>query len=423
MEVTSLDIVPMDIVTVRDGRPFDAGGAHLARAVWPPSPWTALGAIRTLLLHRLGVNLEAYAKSAKPETNRDSISKSIPPEALEILGPADGPPGFEIGPVLLHRRDAASFSADVWLEGTQPTGGGPLFPPPLDLAFAERETNGNPQPQKELVRLVLRALDSFSEVGYRCSALTPSVLLPPDERRLAKPPGEWKLTLNGLKKYLAGKNLAWLDSSASSASSVRARMDRTGAMKREKSVESEARVGIAMNKSTGTADEGMLYTRRGYALGPAWSLFVPLGSDCHHGVKDLCGTIRLGGDGHLARVNPKPTEIPDAPAFTNEKHQTAVLYFASPARAEDLTTEALSRIAGGSVSVLAAASSRPLSIGGWRMAAHKPRTMRKYQPAGTVVYVRTEDDDCDLAKFHGRSLAADAEEAAAGFAWCLVGRV
>jgi hypothetical protein len=131
----------------------------------------------------------------------------------------------------------------------------------------------------------------------------------------------------------------------------------------------------------------------------------------------------LGGDGHLATVLPNTFELSDPPVFTKGKHETAVLYVVSPARAADLTAEAIGRVAGGEVSVLATASSRPLRIGGWRMAAHEPRTMRPYQPAGTVVYVRPEDDGCDFAKLHGRSLAADPEEAAAGFAWCLVGRV
>jgi len=309
----------------------------------------------------------------------------------------------------------------------------------MDLFFAQREatqglthgptqglTHGPTHGQLDLSRFILHSAHDLEHKGYSSSLPTPFVLIPPDSRRPQKPPAKWGLTAAGLAVYLQGRIPLWANTAASRPTS-----EVSGEASRpQQSVLSEARVGIATRD--GVAEEGMIYTRRGYALAPGWSLVVPLlAQSAQHPlpneVKTLEGTLRLGGDGHLARVNPQAMEVMDPedeyhplpfpkPAPGEAK---AVLYFPGYTPADSLTDEVLTRLVGEPVRVMAVATSRSQPIGGWKMALHGPRDMKRYLPPGTVAYV--DGSGLDIDKLHGHSIATDPEEAAAGFGWCLVG--
>jgi len=55
-------IRPIDVWLFRDGKPFTAGEDHAAETLFPPSPFTLQGAIRTKVLADKGVNLAEFAK-------------------------------------------------------------------------------------------------------------------------------------------------------------------------------------------------------------------------------------------------------------------------------------------------------------------------------------------------------------------------
>jgi CRISPR-associated protein Cmr3 len=447
MKREALTIKPLDIISVRDGRPFDVGGNHLARAIWPPSPWTVLGSIRTLLLNKLGVDLRAYGKG--------NPANSISDEVMKVVGPCDGPPGFCIGPVFITRENSVPFKNHVWIEGSVPIGGGPVFPAPMDLVLVSSS-----ETTQELARCSLKSKNELAQKGYFSSSKTPFILLPPDERRVEEPPSKWGLTLEGMERYLSGETPVW----------PHAGKQVTG--ETERSVISDSRVGIALKD--GVADEGMFYIRRGYTVAPGWSLTLPLFSksgaaekpsgkdpaNISEEIRCLEGTLRLGGDGHLARVDPCEIHLPgglrdnvkniknveNAENIENVGEgpsNCAVLYLPGFTCPDDLTEESLSRSADCKVKVLAAATARPQPIGGWSIAKKGPRTMKRYLPPGTVIYIEYEEYEPDsqahysrpsdfgphdsrlnpLMKLHGRSIATDPEEAAAGFGWCLIGQI
>lgn len=77
--MNTLSLQPLDVWTVRDGRPFDVGGVVHARAVWPPSPWTVLGAIRTALCEASGVAAVEYGGGGSDEAAVKRV--------VEVLGP------------------------------------------------------------------------------------------------------------------------------------------------------------------------------------------------------------------------------------------------------------------------------------------------------------------------------------------------
>jgi CRISPR-associated protein Cmr3 len=82
-----LFIEPQDVWLFRDGRPFDAGVDHSARSLFPPTPNTVQGIIRSRYLIEQGVDLQKYA-------DRDP--------ALQAIGEAIGWPGDGYGRMQLR---------------------------------------------------------------------------------------------------------------------------------------------------------------------------------------------------------------------------------------------------------------------------------------------------------------------------------
>jgi CRISPR-associated protein Cmr3 len=82
-----LFIEPQDVWLFRDGRPFDAGVDHGARSLFPPTPNTVQGIIRSHYLVEQGVDFQKYADRAP---------------ALQVIGEAIGWPGGGYGRMQLR---------------------------------------------------------------------------------------------------------------------------------------------------------------------------------------------------------------------------------------------------------------------------------------------------------------------------------
>lgn len=59
-----LFIEPLDVLLFRDGRPFQAGEDHRAASLFPPTPFTLQGAVRSKVLFDSGLSLADYAHRA-----------------------------------------------------------------------------------------------------------------------------------------------------------------------------------------------------------------------------------------------------------------------------------------------------------------------------------------------------------------------
>jgi CRISPR-associated protein Cmr3 len=94
-----LFIEPQDVWLFRDGRPFDAGVDHGARSLFPPTPNTVQGIIRSHYLVEQGVDFQEYADRAP---------------ALQTIGEAIGWPGDGYGCLQLRGPLVAR-----WDEGNQ----------------------------------------------------------------------------------------------------------------------------------------------------------------------------------------------------------------------------------------------------------------------------------------------------------------
>ncbi len=104
-----LFLEPLDLWLFRDGRPFTAGADHHAHSMFPPSPLTLYGALRTKLLfgtaERSGANV----------TDSAFVERTV--------GAADDFERFTLRGPLLGRCEQGTVTR--------------LFPAPLDLARFE----------------------------------------------------------------------------------------------------------------------------------------------------------------------------------------------------------------------------------------------------------------------------------------------
>lgn len=379
--MNALELHPLDIWTVRDGRPFDVGGVVHARGLWPPSPWTVLGAVRTALCEASGIAAVEYGHA----NTADSAVK----RAIEVLGRPDGPPAFRIGPVLLAR------------------GAETYWPVPEDLVtFTDKERDGIIR----AARLRLRSREQLASFGCASSRLERALVpLPPHP-----PDGFDHVDKSVALRYLNGGQVnAWLNGTAIPPA---AKKDH------RLPLEVEPRIGIEIDDASGTVAEGRFYIRYAHALEKDCVLRVPV---CDGGPgavpwSALNGQhVRLGADGHLAALHWR-ADAPAWPATKPADSGRAALLFLSPVHPDNLQGITVN---GTSVTVEAVCAGRPISIGGWQLRHDGkrqvgPRPMRRYYPAGTVAYVKAT---ADVSALHGTSIAGDPEEKAAGFGFCLVG--
>jgi len=390
----AIAITLLDVVSVRDGRAFDAGGATLARALWPLPQWTVAGAIRALFVRALGLDPSVYGglgfANSAPERYKPVI---------KMLGDPQREPNFSIGPCLL-RKQQNEF----------------LFPTPADLFLdgGAQFCRFRLEPRKEVLKDAI-----LSGFDYEYCALPPPgrrpskpgsdyeyCALPPPGRRPSKhePPGfisseQSETWLKGGTPTFSGPHNFFVQ---------------------------ERRIGICIDSAKGTVKEGMFYVRKGVALEDGYDLVVPILEEKGAGdaIKKLSGQEmvgELGGDRHLARFTlVKDFSFPKCFALDYK----AVLWFLSPVQRKDVSPENLSKVANDNVRVLAVVGHRPVRIGGWKMARVNgqsfPRPMRLYYPWGTCVYIKVEELEA-LSRLHGASVATDSEERASGFGVCLVG--
>ena len=112
---------PADVWSFRDGRPFEAGEAFEARSLFPPSPWSTLGAIRTAALRHHCPDVERYAGRGRGGTC--PACGTGPCHAVAHVGHAGGAAPFAVGPPLPARRTATGIEV--------------LFPWPADVAYRD----------------------------------------------------------------------------------------------------------------------------------------------------------------------------------------------------------------------------------------------------------------------------------------------
>lgn len=422
---------PVDVWSFRDGRPFDAGEVFEAASIFPPAPWTVLGSLRTALLRRRCPDPERYGGRPARGNGGCPVCGQGPCEAIDIVGPSDGPAPFRLTPPLPGRKDSDGRVLR-------------FFPTPADLAVVEGQGTapgtGRHEPLVTCVRLAPMELP-------RGVATSGGALRPVGHVGAQRPkpyPTGW-LAEDELGAYLVGRPEppdlrlerpdAWTGEAHDEAAATQdRRRPPPGRFP-------ELRIGIGMDYHQNTVRTGRFYVREAVRLAegaePAknrsgqavgwWTFGLTVTVDRDLGLHDE--TVRLGGDGRLARIT--EMEAPSWPRGSVGQRRFR-LYLAAPTLLSgghvpgfvDRDT-LVGRWPDGNFTVrLSGVALAPAAVvGGWNLARQEPRAIRRLVGAGSVFYFELIDggEDDVLRAAHGRAFCDDEVMAQAGFGLAFVG--
>lgn len=327
---------PLDVLVVRDHRPFDAGH-HFHAGSRFPLPSLVYGALRAALLLRAGADFRA-------RDERFGLPSGLP--ALRLAGSRSGPGALTIAGPLLAR----------WREGQVE----PLFPWPRDLVVDGRQVSRlRPVATGEAV-LCFRG-DRRGEVVKHTGELP----LGSGTGKPEKPP---LLTLEGARRYARG--------------AVGADFVAAGTCKEEAVYAVEPRTGIARDSGTGTVAESMIYGVEAWRFAAGCGLAVEVevpDREAEAAIAGLDGTpVQVGGKGHRAalRVLRRPLlgGVEDAPT-------------GGPVGAWFLSPGLLDPGALAGLEVRCAVGESVL-LGGFDLARGRPRPLAPALARGTVLMAR-----------------------------------
>jgi CRISPR-associated protein Cmr3 len=324
-------IRPMDVWLFRDGKPFRAGEDHAAETLFPPSPFTLQGAIRTKVLADKGVNLAEFAKIGERNPDPDvGYGENFGKLRLR-------------GPLLMRCKDGKwerliPIPADVVKVGNRHE----LLRPNLDLPFT---TN---LPNKSLRLLWARTGERISEAkGWL-------------------PESEWE-------RYLQGQAPEQVVTSG-------------------KLFTFEPRFGIAIDSDKGTTEEAMLYQARLVRLTKETALWAEVDgvSLNERGFLRFGGEGRAAVYQMLSQQESlRPLSQFNFASNSNRFKVVLVTpaWFSGGWQPKDGDW---SKVFGASVRLMGAAIPRPLLLGGFDVAKGVPKPMRAFVPAGAVYFFKAE---------------------------------
>jgi CRISPR-associated protein Cmr3 len=388
-------LVPHDVLFFRDGKPSTRGADHYLRSLFPPYPSTLYGAVRTRRLLDAGVALEGL--------NNDTWSARL--KGLETeLGPWGGFGALEIrGPWMVRDTEA-------------------LVPAPADLAIVLGKSEG-PESADEAPRIETVGRFRTGGAGERSWSHPLDLLFPflpeGDGWRLWKAAGageeprsaagDWFLTPRGLA--------AWRRGGVPDAADF---------VHRRELWRDEPRTGLGLDAHRRSGAAGMLYTFGFVRV----ERRVGIGFEARNTELGQDGIVRLGGEGRTAALEA-------GPPFPSDGSQSGArfsLCFATPALsaaggyppgfALDAEGKVLGALGGLPCRLVAAVLPRFAFIGGWDLAARRPKPLRRAIPPGSVFLFEREDGGTlPLAEIDGRCFSdfADDHLARQGFGLAVAG--
>jgi CRISPR-associated protein Cmr3 len=340
-----------DTLFFRDSRPFLGGGSNLARSLYPPTPHTIQGALRSAVLAASGVSWEAYrAQGVGSETLIAQIGH----------------------PALCGAASLGELSLRGLFVGRMEAGHvTPYVPLPADV---RRTKAGSP----EYFSLRPRRIVEGSVVWPAGRKLFP--LWPPVMGATETPEDPYLLSQQALRAYLDGRSFC--------------------PRPRREFVEGELRTGIAIDYDRRSPKESMLYQVE--MARPEKDVGFVMGLS---GLPDLPdeGLLRLGGEGRgahyheLCAIECGTFEALSLLAQPTCQFKVVLLtpaWFSGGWEPGD-GDEGWSTLFGQPTKLIAAALGRPEPIGGWDLMAggghgwHKP--LRAHAPAGSVYLFETTE--------------------------------
>lgn len=321
-------LCPVDVWLFRDSRPFTAGEDHAADTLFPPTPFTLQGALRTKVLLDKGEDLSAFVKKQTPDPDvgfGDNYGR------LRLFGP------------LLARRVNASWQrlipvpADVVRQGSQFR-----LLSPLELKDTPFLTN-LPSPAK----LVWTCTDQpfKSATGWL-----------PEE--------EWRNYLNGSPPQTVVPS--------------------------EELFTFEPRFGIAINPETQTTQTGLLYQARFVRLKEDVGLWaevegIPVQQK---GTLRFGGEGRAAV---YQAIDPLPWDY-NLSIPKDGRFKVVLVTLAWFSEGWQPANGDWEKIFGARVRFVAAIIPRAQRVGGFDLAKNAPKPMRSFVPPGSVYFFEAEED-------------------------------
>ncbi len=327
-----LFIQPEDVWMFRDSKPFAAQQSFVAHSMFPPTPQTMQGIIRSHVLEQAQVDWAAYA--------RGEVDKAL---KQKIGVPA-------------HNNQPASFG-ELKLSGP----------------FVARENKG------KVERLVRAPLDLVTSKEGGNMAL----LMPPHSGHafLTEPPFE------GWKPLVAPDNMpslkeadGWLDE-AGLVAYLDDKLPKT-ILKDDSVYHYEPRVGLALEKGKRVARDRHLYHAHFVRPQAGVGLLVGVNSGV---LKDAKGVIGIGGESRFGSYQVvKDFNLPQAKLKDNSRLKVVLLtpaYFKNGWGPEN---NDWSRWVGAAGKLVSMAIGKPQPISGWDVAKREPKPLYHFVPAGSV---------------------------------------
>lgn len=344
-------IEPMDVLYLRGNKLFGDPGSY-GEALVPPWPSTVAGAIRSSILARDKIDLCDFSQG-----------KITHP----VLGTPNSPGTFSILSFSLARKTQNGVES--------------LHAIPADLIISTTNTD----------TLTIKKLRP-TQLQARIQTSLPTTQIPVmAEKERSKPARGFWLTQQGYTNYLQGKLPSENDLVASATL-----------------WSLDERVGVGLKPTSRRAEDGKLFTAQAVAFQYGIGFLCAVA-----GISRSEGTLRLGGDGRGARL--EPAEYAAPPISLNSllnAHCCRIVLTAPgifpegwrlPGMAEDGNFE-LNGVRG---RVVAAAVSRGETVSGWDLAANngrgQPKPANRAAPAGSVYWIEkleaTPEALGKLAKF------------------------
>lgn len=388
-------IQPSDVLLFRDGRPFSAGEGHRARSLFPPTPNTMQGVIRSKVLADRCGRYEQYKRGCENCPEQEGCT--IP---AEIGRPAQNGQG-NYG--LMHLKGAMIAR----YERSQLT---TYFPIPADVVQIKDKQSS----QADVKLVCLSPLHPLPGQTDFTANLLP--LWSPEAQPVEAAIGYW--THSDLENYLLGEQPQHLT-------------------RVEELFQKESRFGIEVDNGLQTVKEGRLYQTEFIRCCDSVGLYVEI-----EGIQSLStvpdpevGLMAIGGENRVAsytkvigiewtRLKAKlKAALPQAVGFK--------LYLATPTVFEQgwlpqwidpNTLTGQYPDSGLSVKLVAAAIQRYQTIGGWDIAYNRHKPTRRAVSAGSVYYFTTDASiDAVIDAFHWKNLVDDPLDAQIGYGLGLVG--
>lgn len=401
-------IRPLDTLFFRGPEPFNAGETSYLRSLFPPTPETVQGFVRSHLLETWCRDLDLYGRG---QCARCPIVSEC--QVRSVVGTPSGQEGTLLitGLYLFRTKESGGREGKpASAEGTSSDAALPierLYPCPGDLRV---RTETKPVTYLQLAP----GRPVRCDMGLVCLPDVPAGQTDPKEM-LWKYPPQW-ITGEGLASYRAGRELTESD------------FVRTNDL-----LEFEPRVGIGRDLSRHAVGEGLLYSIELLRFRRGCGIAVALDGQDEDGRarlrqlgEPLPRLCRFGGEGRLIELTAREVGKSAGPPVRDEEGQREVLatvrqtgrfrlVLLTPAdfngswlppgfelvpgsTRNGQVTFWRGRLGQTPVRIFVSCGGEPVPIGGWDIAQRQDKPLRWCVPAGTVYYCQLENPEKDPAR-------------------------